>query len=96
MSSMVAAPVATGSYNFAKPKCDENVLGLDVAVQNARVVCGRQRVGDTAEQLHRLTPVMMPTHPLPERAAIDELGDQILATVDFARVENGQDVWMVQ
>ena len=46
------------------------------------------------DNLTRLTP--LPASPLAERAAIDELGDQILAALKITRVVNGEDVGMVE
>jgi hypothetical protein len=37
-----------------------------------------------------------PARPVAERTAVDELGDQILAPLDFSGVEHGQDVRVIQ
>ena len=67
---------------------DQNVLGLDVAVQNAGLVRRGESIGDAASATRpsaasRASRALI---PIPERAAIDEFGDQILAALELARI----------
>ena len=75
---------------------DQDVLRLDVAMHDLRFVGGGETVGDTDEHLDDLTPGVALMGPLPQRTAIDELGDQVLAILIVARVVYGDDVGMIQ
>ena len=76
---------------------DQDVLWLDVAVQNARLMGRGQRVGDIYQQLDGLAPLALrSSRPLSQRAAIDELGDQILAALELARIVHGDDVRVIE
>ena len=75
---------------------DQNVLGLDVAMQNAGLVRRGEAVGDAGQQLDRLAPAVCALRPVPERAAVDELGDEILPALELAGVVHGQDVRMIE
>ena len=60
-------------------------------------MCGGQAIGDAGQQLHDLAPrALLALRPVLERAAVDELGDQILPAVRFASFEDREDVWMVE
>ena len=76
---------------------NQNVLGLDVAVENAGLMGGREPIGDAGQQLDRLAPVALRfSCPVSERAAIDELGDEILPALELARVVDREDVRMIE
>ena len=76
---------------------DQNVLGLDVAVQNAGLVRRGESVGDAGQQLDDLAPAARRSScPIPERAAVDELGDQILTALELARIVHGENVRMIE
>ena len=76
---------------------DEDVLGLDVAVQNAGAVRRRERVGDPNQQIHDfLNAATAGIRPGAQRTALDELGDQVVAAVHLADVVHGHDVRVVQ
>jgi hypothetical protein len=76
---------------------DQDVFGLDVAVQDAGAVRGGEAVGDACEQLERVAPVALRgVNPILERSAVDELRDEILTIVELAGVVDGDDVRMVQ
>jgi hypothetical protein len=77
---------------------EENVRRLDIAVQNVGPVRGRQAVCNTDQQFHALPPtVLQRAHsPIGKRAAVDELGDEVLAAVELACVVHRKNVWMVE
>ena len=75
---------------------EQDVLGLDVAVQDARLVRGRDRVRDAGQQLDDRPPAVRPSRPLPQRAAVHVLGDQVLPLAILAGVVHGHDVRMIQ
>ena len=76
---------------------DQDVLGLDVAVQDAGVVRRGEPIGDTGQQLDGLAPAALrSSRPIPERAAVDELGDQILPALELARVVHRDDVRVIE
>ena len=75
----------------------QDVGGLDVAVQDAGGVGGGQAIRDAGQQLHDLPPrALLAVRPVLERAAIDELGHQVLLAVRFAGFEDREDVGMVE
>jgi hypothetical protein len=69
---------------------DEDVRGLEVAVDDALGVRVRERLGDAREDAHALAEVE-PLHGVRERAAFDELHDEVGEAVDVARVVDGDD-----
>ena len=77
---------------------DENIRGLDVAVNDARAVRGIQRVGDfDAEREQRLQlQAAMPGESLLQRGAFQILHRDEGAAVLLADVMNGADVGMIQ
>src|SRR6059036_1901334 len=75
----------------------QNVGGLDVPMQDSGCVRRGQAVGHSHQYLHDLPPgAFLGAGPIFERAAIDELGDQVLAALKITRVVNGEDVGMVE
>ena len=76
---------------------NQDVLGLDVAVQNAGVVRRGEAVGDAGQQLDGLAPpAFRGSCPVPERAAVDELRHEILAALELARVVHREDMRVVE
>ena len=66
-------------------------------MENAGLVRGRQRVRHTDQQLDALAPAVSGVpHPVAERTAINQLGDQILAAVELAGIMHRDDVGMVE
>ena len=62
----------------------QDVLGLDVPVDDAGGMCGGQAVGHACQELDNLSPrALGGPSPVLERAAVDELGDQILTAIDL-------------
>jgi hypothetical protein len=55
-------------------------------------------VGNPGEQLDRAAPVaaLVASHPVLERAVLDDLGHEVVAAVVLADVVNGQDVRMIE
>ncbi len=75
----------------------QDVGGLDVAVQNPRSVRRGQRVGHAGEQFDDLVPgALLCPSPVAQGASVHELRDEVLAKVELAHVEHGQDVRVVQ
>ena len=75
---------------------DQNVLGLDIAMQNAGLMRCGEAVRDAGQQVDRLAPAMCARRPVPKRPAVDELGDKILTALDFIGVVHGEDVRMIE
>jgi hypothetical protein len=75
---------------------DQNVLGLDVAVQNSGLVRHGEPIGDAGQQLDRLAPTVSSSRPVPERAAVDEFGHQVLAALELARIVHREDVRVIE
>ena len=76
---------------------DQDVRGLDVAMQHAGRVGRREAVGDAREELDDLPPsACAALRPVLERAAVDELRDDVLAAVVLADVVHREDVRMIQ
>ncbi len=75
---------------------EQDVLGLDVAVQDPGLVCYGDPIGHADQELHDLLPPARLSGPLAQRAAVDVLRDQVLAILVFARVVHRHDVRMVQ
>ena len=66
-------------------------------MQDSSGVRGGQPVGHSSEQLHDLPPArLLALRPVLQRAAIDELGDDILAPFELPDVMHRQNVRMVQ
>ena len=76
---------------------NQNVGGLDVAVQNpCSVRCG-ETVGHTRQQVDNLSPRRrLPCGPLLQRAAVDEFGDKVLSAVELAGFVHRQNVRVVE
>ena len=72
---------------------DEDVLRLEVAMDDAVRVRGRQAVGDEGRDLDGLLPRQPPAcQPPPERLALQELGDQVPDAVVGPDVVDREDV----
>jgi hypothetical protein len=66
-------------------------------VQNTGRVGGGQPVGGACEQFHNLSPrAVFGLGPIPERAAVYELGDDVMTTFELADVMNGEYVRMIE
>ena len=76
---------------------DQDVFRLDVAVQDAGRMRGSDGISHACQQLDEVTPApRLLRGRRRERAAIDELGDEVLMTLELADLVNGQDLRMVQ
>src|SRR5207237_5074031 len=74
---------------------DEDVVGLEVAMHQARGVRGGEATPRLREDSDQLAPaVPRLAKPRPERATVDELHDEEHAIVDGADVMHGDDVGM--
>lgn len=63
-------------------------------MENASPVGRRQPIRDPRDELDNLPPgAGALIQPVFERSSIDEFGDEVLTSVEFARVVNRQDVW---
>ena len=58
----------------------------------------RERVGDAGHQFDDLRPGAMRrcVRPVPQRAVVDQLGHQVLATVDLTGIVDRDDVGMIE
>ena len=76
----------------------QDVLRLDVAMHDAERVRGAQRVGDLAGDAHRVVDRQLPLalEPRAQRLARDERHDVVQERVGLARVEQRQDVRVLQ
>ena len=76
------------------PALEQEVLRLDVAVDDALLVRVRQRVGGSADDLHRLTERQPPVarESLPERLALNEGHRVVEEPIGVARGEHRDDV----
>ena len=76
----------------------QDVLGLDVAVDHAVPVRVVERVGDLARDPHRVVDreLLLAVEPVAERLALDERHDVVEEAVGLARVEQREDVRMLQ
>ena len=76
---------------------DQDVVRLNIAMHDARGVGGRQTVGHSHQHLHDLPPgAFFRAGPILQRAAINELSDQILAAIKIASVMNGENMRMIE
>ena len=58
---------------------------------------GREAISDANQQLDDLPPAPARTgFPIPERAAVHELGHQILTALEFAGIVNGEDMRVIE
>jgi len=77
--------------------CNQDVIGLDIAVQDTGLMGGCQAIGDTGQQLgHVLPTARLPLNPVLERTAVDEFGGQILPAVEFAHVVDSENMRMIE
>ena len=76
---------------------DEDIRGFDVTMENSRLMRGHQTVGDTGQKLQDVAPFARSALRLVfERAPIDILGDEILASLEFPDIIDTNDVRMIQ
>jgi hypothetical protein len=75
--------------------CDQDVLWLDVAVQDASFVRGRDPISDLDEQFDDLLPGARRIRPLPERPAFNQLCHDVLAPVDGPNIQNSDKMRMI-
>jgi hypothetical protein len=73
---------------------DHDVVGLDVAVHDARGVRGGEATAGIDDHAHDLAPGVRLLHPLAEAHALDELHRDERVVDDVADVEHGDDGWM--
>ena len=72
---------------------DEQVLRLDVAVHDPALVCGRETLSDLPRAVERLARRQPPVvHRLPQRLALQQLGDEIGGALERADVVDCEDV----
>ena len=66
-------------------------------MQNAGVMRGGQPVADASQEFEDLLRgTWFGLRPVAQRPAVDELGDDVLLALEFADVEHGEDVRMVE
>jgi hypothetical protein len=76
---------------------DEDVVGLEVAVDDSRPVCRRQTLGYGRACLSRLAPAERTAlEPLAQGLTLEQLGDGVGNALLGAKVVDGEDVWMVE
>ena len=76
---------------------EEDVVGLEVAVDDPRPVRRRQAVGDGCADLRRLAPAERTTlEPLAQGLALEQLGDRVGDAILGAEIVDGEDVRMVE
>ena len=76
---------------------DEQVLGLQVAVNDALVVCSGETAGDLDGVVDGLRAGQgRRGHPLAKRLALQQLRDQVGATLVGAHVVNDEDVQVIE
>ena len=73
---------------------DHDVVGLNVAVDDAAAVRVLQRLGDLRGKMQRLAPTQLPLllHILLERDALDELHDDVVDVVRVRHIVNAHDI----
>ena len=63
---------------------DQDVLWLDVAMQNARVVSRHERVGDAGEQFHDVASgTSAGPRPVAQRSTLDKFDDEIRSALEL-------------
>ena len=66
-------------------------------MHDTRLVSAGQRVADPRHQLEDLAQArLLGPDPLAKSAAVDELGDEILAVVERARLVDGEDMRVIE
>ena len=76
----------------------QDVLGLDVAVDDAALVGVLQRLGRLAGELERVVDgeLLLPVEPVAQRLALDERHDVVEQAVGLARVVEAEDVGVLE
>ena len=76
---------------------DEDVVGLEVAVDDPRPVRSRKAVGNGRADLRRLAPSHRTTHePLAQGLALEQLGDRVGDAILGAEIVDGEDIRMIE
>src|SRR5213078_20139 len=76
---------------------DEHVTGLEIAMHDAAVVCGRERLRDLHGVVDRLAYWQRgAAEPVPQRRSVEQLGHEIERAIVYADIEDGQNSRMVQ
>src|SRR3970282_177872 len=76
---------------------NQNVCGLDVAVQDRCGVRDSEGIGHANQQIDNLTPSpRVGSEPVLERTAVDKLGHEVLSPFEFTDVVNSEDVRVIQ
>jgi len=80
------------------PGLNENVLGLEVAVNDAARVRVVERVGDSDRDAHRLVDreLLLTLEPMPQALAFDVRHDVVQQPARFAGIEQRQQVGMLK
>ena len=96
----LASPIARAmpkSATMAWPFGEQDVLGLDVAMDDAAAVGVVQRLGDLAREQQRLGNRKRPSEqPLAERLALDEGHHRVEQARGLARVDQRKDVRVLE
>ena len=76
----------------------EKSFGTRQVVRGVSIYVRRgEAVGNASQQLNNLPPPAACSQlPILERAAVDELRHQVLPTLELARIEHGEDMWVVE
>ena len=86
------------SATSARAVVQQDVLGLDVAVDHAVAVGVVERVGDFGRDPDRIVDreLLLAGQPIAQRFALDERHHVVSGAVHFARVDQAEDVRMLQ
>ena len=76
---------------------DQDVLGFDIAVNDAGSMRGREPVGHADEHVDNLTRrPLLRLRPAPKRPAVDQFRDQVLPSIVLADVIHRENVWVIE
>ena len=76
---------------------EHDVVGLDVAMDDADVVCRAKRAGDLNADLERVGWAEWSfSYPIAQCFAVDELGGDEVFRIDFVDLVDGENVWVVE